>query len=552
MYEGDSYLSYPQIEVSLKDLAKNSDWASLRTIGSSREGRPIYAMQIGKQNSSINNRPMIWLDGGTHSIEWVSVMTCLYTMNRWLKGLRDKDESLCDWFSSNSAMIVPCISPDGYEETLNGAPYFRSVKREPLASEARIGLEAFDINNDKKCLFMRIKSPLGTMVPDEEEPMLMRPRTLNDDPNNAYFLSFEGRFINSDAKKLVGASLKHGLDLNRNFPARWAPFSMFGQDSGDFPLSEPESRATMEEFAKHPYIAAALTMHSYTGCILTQPYSKNTPLCDNDIELMHRLATDITRGTGYRVLKVASEFSYDGKNEIVGVWADTMTTVFGVPGYTLELWDPYSYAGIENKEPAKQFHRPDLNMLRKLFCHFRKNHSELFYPWQKFLHPDLGEVEIGGIDYQRAIHNPPESLLVAECEKGFMVADKLRRAVPKVKAQLSVKEISDDVREITLELENGGYLSTSSLELGHKLRPCPKSLAQISLSDGQLLSGDEVVKLDPLEGFGSLALGYMGHPLYPLLSNKSQTARISWIVKGKGAVKVCWHMGRAGQGSFEV
>ena len=47
---------------------------------------------------------------------------------------------------------------------------------------------------------------------------------------------------------------------------------MFGMDSGDYPLSEPESRATVEAFRARPRIAAAVTNHTYTGCILTHPY----------------------------------------------------------------------------------------------------------------------------------------------------------------------------------------------------------------------------------------------------------------------------------------
>lgn len=549
----DDYLDYAQIEALLYKLAENSSWTSLKEIGRSRMSRPIYSMLIGKQDCTIGNRPTIWIDGGTHSIEWVSVMSTLYTMNRWISGLVDQDQALVDWFSNNSALIVPCISPDGYEETLKGSPYFRSVKRNPLVSEARVGMDASDINQDQKCLFMRWKSPLGTMVEDEEESMLMRPRRIEDNPDEAYFLSFEGRFINWDKTHMVGANLKHGLDLNRNFPARWAPFSMFGQDSGDFPLSEPESRAVMDEFARHPYICAALTNHSYTGCILTQPYSKNTPLGQADIELMHRLATNITAGTGYRTFKVQSEFSYDGKSEIVGVWADTITTVFGIPGYTLELWDPYSYAGVENKEPAKQFHNPDLSMMRNLFSHFRKHHPEVFHPWRKCPHPDLGEVELGGIDYNRSIHNPPASMLLAECKKGFMIADKLRLALPNVKATLSSNALSDGVREITLVLENFGYLSTSATEHGLNLRPCPKASATLNLPDScKLISPSAMVKLDQLEGFGSLSLGFMGHPLYPLLSQKSQKAKATWLVSGQGPLRISWHMGRAGQGSLEL
>ena len=37
------------------------------------------------------------------------------------------------------------------------------------------------------------------------------------------------------------------------------------------------------------------------------------------------------------MFKVVPDFTYDPKKVIVGVWSDTMSTTFGVPGYTLEL-----------------------------------------------------------------------------------------------------------------------------------------------------------------------------------------------------------------------
>ena len=74
------------------------------------------------------------------------------------------------------------------------------------------------------------------------------------------------------------APRRFGLDLNRNFPSHWEPFSMFGMDGGMFSLSEPESRALIDAFTQRPFIAAALTNHTYTGAILTQPSRENSRL----------------------------------------------------------------------------------------------------------------------------------------------------------------------------------------------------------------------------------------------------------------------------------
>ena len=54
-------------------------------------------------------------------------------------------------------------------------------------------------------------------------------------------------------------------------------------DGGQYPLSVPESRAVVETF-RDSRISAAVTNHTYTGCLLTQPYRK-TPLPRADIQL---------------------------------------------------------------------------------------------------------------------------------------------------------------------------------------------------------------------------------------------------------------------------
>ena len=120
-------------------------------------------------------------------------------------------------------------------------------------------------------------------------------------------------------------------------------------------LSETESRAVVDAFASRPRTAAALTYHTFTGALLTQPYRKNTPLNKVDIRLMNAIGEQAVKGTDYRVIKIYPDFVYDEDSDVVGVWSDTLSTVFGVPGYTLELWDPFKRNGLENPHPASFF-----------------------------------------------------------------------------------------------------------------------------------------------------------------------------------------------------
>lgn len=544
-YTGKSYLDWPAVEAWCRAAAAaHPEWVALTTAGRSREGRPLLLLTIGAPGDR-DRRPGFWLDGGTHASEWTGVMAALYTASRWITALAEGDAATRAWFGAHTAHIMPCISPDGFDAVCRGEPYLRSGRRPPPTGTVRIGLDPQDIDGDGAVRLMRWRHPAGPFVADPALPVYMRPRRLDDDPADAWFVCDEGLLLEWDGARWSSASLAHGLDLNRNFPVRWSPFSMFGMDGGAYPLSEPESRAVVDAFAARP-IGAGLTLHTYAGALLTQPYRPDSPLGGDDIELMERLGREIVEGTDYRALRVHPDFTYDDKNPIVGVWADTMADTFGVPGYTLELWDPFRFAGVENKKPAKFFGDPDPAVVRGLVAAFAALPGAA-PPWQPFEHPQLGAVEIGGIDYLRTIRNPPPSLLPAECERGYRVADALRRALPRVEATLRL-DPDGELTRVTLVLENIGYLSTAGLRRGERLVATPAVSAHLTCHDDTALAdGGAGRVLEHLDGWGSVR-GFGGHPIYPALAPRGHRAATTWWIRGNGRVEVAWHAGRGGRG----
>lgn len=544
---GDRYLSLPELDAHAAALAAAlPGWVRLETLGHSRQGRPILMLVLGQNDGGQDRRPGFWLDGGTHAAEWTGVIAALYAASRWAVALVE-DERARAWFARHTVYVVPCMSPDGYQAMFEGQPYLRSTLRPPREGQVRSGLEPADIDGDGVVRWMRWRDVAGTHVPDAEAPGYMRPRRVQDDPQDAWFVCTEGQFIAWDGQRWTEAPLRFGHDLNRNFPAHWAPFSMFGMDGGAYPLSEPESRAVVEAFAARPRIAAALTNHTWTGALLTQPYRANSPLDDGDIELMEALGQQAVEGTGYRVIRVHPDFTYDASQPIIGVWADSMATTFGVPGFTLELWDPYAAAGTEVKDPARFFRKPDPAINRALFRHFAQAEGALS-PWRPSLHPQLGPVEIGGLDVQRTVRNPPESLLKTECERGFLVAERLRLALPRVEARAGVRE-----GLIELVLENQGALPTSALRRGEQIGAAPPVSASLALGEGlTLLAGPEDQPLAHLDGWGNALGPFTSSPLYPQLPGRGHRAVARWWVRGQGEAKIRWSGGRGGAGALTL
>jgi Zinc carboxypeptidase len=549
-YTGDAYLDWPAVERFCQELAaSHPDLVRLESIGDSRMGRPIWMLTIGT-GQDLDGRPAFWLDGGTHAAEWTGVMACLYAASRWVEGVKAGDPELAAWFGRHVAHIVPCISPDGFQALHEGTPFLRSTVRPPRQTDIRSGLDPQDIDGDGEVRWMRWRHPAGPWVHDPELPVMMRPRTVDDDPADAWFLCDEGLLLNWDGVRWTAATLRHGLDLNRNFPGHWAPFEMFGMDGGAFPGSEPESRATVDAVAARPRIGAALTNHTYTGALLTQPYRKDGPVGEADISLMERMAEAAVEGTGYDVYRVWPSFTYDEKKAIVGVWADTLSSVFGLPGYTLELWNPLSVIGEKLSNPAQFFRKPDVGVLRRVVqAHVAQGAAVA--AWTPFDHPQLGPVEIGGLDYMRTIRNPPVALLAAECEKGLRVADRLRRSLPRVEVRLT-ERVEGGRRHIELVAENLGFLPSSALRRAEEIGSAPRVQAALRAPGCRRVEGPEVADLGYLDGWGSMQVADARHPIYPALPARGHRAVARWVVEGAGAITVEWDAGRGGSGVVRV
>lgn len=551
-YNGQQYLDFPALESWLKSLSDaHSDWVRCSEIGRSRHDRPIILVTVGDHSGPVSKRPALWLDGGTHASEWTGVMACLHTLSRWVERLASKDESTLKLFRERTAYVVPCISPDGFQALCEGSPFLRSSLRPPAPGVHPTGLRPSDLTGDGTIRWMRWKHPAGPWVADPDCPMWMRHRTLSDSADDAYFFCDEGTFVHWDGVAWSDAPREFGLDLNRNFPGNWEPFGMFGMDGGMYPLSEPESRAVVDAVAARPNVAVALTNHTYTGCILTQPYRDPSPLSTGDIDLFESLASSAVEGTGYKVIKTHPDFVYDPKKAIVGVWSDTLSTTFGIPGYTLELWNPYGFAGVEIEKPAEFFRKPDPEIIKTLVSAFSSD-PDMISEWTAIEHPQLGPVEVGGLDYMKTVRNPPPALLPAEVARGATVADRMLASTPQLRVELSKRE-EGGVIILDALVENLGFLPTSASAFAETADLVVPIRVDLQLPEGvDLLDGDATQTLGQLDGWGSLQVGPSRHAIYPGLGPRGPRARARWVLRGAGDVSVTWFSARAGSGEVQL
>ncbi len=206
-----------------------------------------------------------------------------------------------------------------------------------------------------------------------------------------------------------------------------------------------------------------------------------------------------------------------------------------------------AYAGIEVDKPAAFLMRPDPDKVRQMLAKFAQDPANI-EPWHTVEHPQLGEVEVGGLEYLRTIRNPPVSQLGEECLKVFEMAERARRALPEVRSFLSVMPLDGDAYHVRLVLENVGFLSTSGLSHGAAIGASPGVSAHLHLDEGMTTDDILECQLDHLDGWGNLRTGAARHPVYAGLPGRGHRQFVEWVVRGEGDIEVHWRAGRAGRG----
>ena len=105
------------IEILQTWHALHPDLTRLEKIGLSREGRPIYAMAIGRDVVPGDFRPTLFINGAHHGNEVLSVEFVLDHMAELLEGA-GQDEKVDRWLDNFVVWAVPVVNPDGLEAFL--------------------------------------------------------------------------------------------------------------------------------------------------------------------------------------------------------------------------------------------------------------------------------------------------------------------------------------------------------------------------------------------------------------------------------------------------
>lgn len=534
-FDFSHYFTYQEIDQFLQQLQTSySSLLTVQTIGQSYEGRDIWvAIATNQATGDYHHKPGYWIDANTHAGEVTGSAVALYCLHQ-LMTKYGEDLQITHLLDHYTVYLLPRLAMDGAEKYLTTPYLLRSSVRPYPYPEERDGLYPEDVNGDGLILQMRVPDPCGAWKISDQDSRVMIGRSPEEFGGEYYTLLPEGLIRNYDGYEFDLAPSQEGLDFNRNYPHQWAPEGQ-QQGAGDFPFSEPETRAEAEFWQQHRNINGFISYHTYSAVIL-RPYAsqadENLPV--EDLNVYKILGEKGKALTGYNCISAFHDFRYHPKEVIYGVMDDYAYDHYGWFGFTVELWDAPTAAGIEKEDLIEWFRwHPPEDDYKLMQWNDQALNGEGFVHWQPFDHPQLGKVEIGGWSFKTMWQNAPAQFLPELCEQQFRFA--LTHALMSPRLAVAKSEITaqgENIYQITVQWENQGFLPTytSQKALERKaVRPIQVTLRKPD--NITLITGKIHQELPHLEGRSNKAKSSLANGI-------DYRRHLSWVIKGQPGEKL--------------
>lgn len=461
----------------------------LYSIGETLKGTPMMVLEItNKQTGRAEDKPAYYYDGNIHAAELTGAEVALHYA--WLLLTKyGSDERITRLLDTRTIYIRPKFNPDGADIALTTPNALRSTPR-PYDEDMDGLLDedpGNDLNKDGIITEMRVKNPAGRWKISAEDARVMLEREPNDVAGDFYDILDEG--TDDDKDGLYNEDGIGGIDMNRNFPRNWGLESE-QKGAGPYPLSEPETRVTIEFLNSHRNITGIFHGHTAAGFLYRLPSTTNWDNFDmEDQRLILELSDMYATTTGQKVVPSYSNPRLHRHGTLIswGYWD------YGVVGFVPEFW------GAFQADANKDGKVSDIERIRW-------NDAELegkgFINWQAFNHPQLGQVEIGGWNYRFTRQNPPAKYLKGELELYVEWMLWLAETSPEIAVSAPKVEVLEKGKlvKVSVSVENVGYLPTNITERATALEIAQPVRAMIDLTQAELLSGKARTDLGHMKG----------------------------------------------------
>lgn len=547
----EAYLDYEQLTQQLRAWCEAfPQLARMQSLAKTPEGRDVWLLTVGPDPDRI--RPAAWADGNVHAGELAGSSMALAIAEDALRihldpGSVDLPPPIIERLKEILFYIVPRISPDGAEAVLRTGRIVRSVPRDHRPDRGTPRWIPGDIDGDGLALSMRVVDPTGELVDAPGFPGLLVERTL-EDVGPFYKVYPEGSIEHFDGKTIPSPFFlgDNPIDLNRNFPWSWAPHhEQVG--AGPFAASEPESRGVVEFATKHPEIFFWCNYHTFGG-VLIRPlgHAPDSKMNQEDLALFRQVEAWMTEYTGYPTVSGHDEFLYEPDKPLKGDVSEYAYQQRGALAYVIELWDLFQRLGMKRPKKFVDFYqevsREDI--VRLAWWDRDENNGRSFPPWRPFDHPQLGKVEIGGIDPRVGIWNPPLHELARMIERQAGVYLRVAALAPRIAvSRVDRHPIGNGVTRVEVQVINTGYLGTYGVPSAKPLDFNEPLYATARVDDRadrcELVEpGRAYQQLGHLDGWGHGLHTGINLPSYPGTRGSTSAAWATYLVRGTGTLHV--------------
>jgi murein tripeptide amidase MpaA len=493
----------------------------LYSIGTSIFGQPLMVIEITNEATGpASEKPALYVDGGIHAQELTGSSVATHVVGHLLNGYGE-DPRITELLDTRAFYVRPKFNPDGSDLVLIHDQFMRSTPRPIDEDEDGVADEdpPTDLNGDGWITHMRVPDPDGDWVVDPSDDRILIEDEDRELSGRRYTLLREG--IDEDGDGRINEDGIGGIDMNRNYPRNWERWHL-QPGAGDYPLSEPETRAAVEFINGHRNITGIVHGHTSGGFVYRLPSAVSPPdFPEVDLSLIIDLGEEYTRSTGRPVIPSSTHPTEHRYGTLIS-WGFWDQGIIGwVPEFSPgpEEWvTDYDGDGEISAAEEHRFNDEELG-------------GRYFVDWEPYDHPDLGPVEIGGWLTKFWGQNPPPEFLEAETEKQLHWILYLAEQSPMIElSRPTVTSVGGGAYRVEVTVANTGYLPTSLTDRGVVGNPREDGLVSqqivespwvvLDLEGGEVQEGEARVRIPHLRGT---------NPFLEALDASTRT--VSWVVR---------------------
>lgn len=520
------YENNKDLERRLRDLARDHrDLIRIETLARTPARNDVLLVEIGKGEDR-KKRPAMLVIAGAEGNDLAGTAI----LSVWMRSLAQSYSTNKEILDERTIYVLPRLNPDAAEALFQKPRYESVVSPLPKVDDDHDGLldedGPEDLNGDGFITSMRVEDPAGEYILEPSDSRLLIRADRAKGEKGKWRLFTEGR--DNDKDEAWNEDGPGGVSYNRNFPYN---YRFFASGAGVHQMSETVTRALADFVVEHPKIAIVFTFGAADN--LSQPPKAEAPktpptaLHEGDLPIYRELGKQWREAMGLKK-------ELGGSSES-GTFSDWMYFHRGrlslaarpwFPALQLELAKGKSKEDKDEKEKEKtedtekkdekpKKPEPDSRSEdeRKYLKWIEDNAPELFIDWKEIEHPDFPgkKVEVGGFA-PLAKSNPPEKLLADLAQKQGVFLTALAGKFPRLAfRKMEARHLGESVFELTLEIENTGYLATS-LAQGELTREVYPTRAILNVEEKDILSGARITNLGPIAGSGGVReLRYIVH-----------------------------------------